>query len=205
MIENVKWLFFDVGSTLVDESIVYEKRMRLIAKAANVSYENVCETAMSFYMQNKKGDIEAMRLLNVEKPKWSHEDEVLYNDTAETLMKLSCRYKIGVIANQSLGTAERLKKFGILKYIELVVASAEEGVAKPDRRIFEIALSRAGCEPKQIVMIGDRIDNDILPAKKLGMYTMWVKQGFGKYWNITSDEEKADYEVNNLAEICNIL
>ena len=146
-----------------------------------------------------------MRRLNVEKPKWSHEDEVLYNDTAETLMKLSGRYKIGVIANQSLGTAERLKKFGILKYIELVVASAEEGVAKPDRRIFEIALSRAGCEPKQAVMIGDRIDNDILPAKKLGMYTMWVKQGFGKYWNITSDEEKADYEVNNLAEICKIL
>ena len=102
-------------------------------------------------------------------------------------MKLSGRYKIGVIANQSLGTAERLKKFGILKYIELVVASAEEGVAKPDRRIFEIALSRAGCEPKQAIMIGDRIDNDILPAKKLGMYTMWVKQGFGKYWNITSD------------------
>ena len=63
MIENVKWLFFDVGSTLVDESIVYEKRMRLIAKAANVSYENVCETAMSFYMQNKKGDIEAMNSL----------------------------------------------------------------------------------------------------------------------------------------------
>ncbi len=171
MFENVKWLFFDVGSTLVDESIAYEKRMRYIAKTANVYYENVYEKAMSFYRQNKKGDIETMKLLNVEKPKWSFEDEVLYNDTAETLKILSTKYKIGVIANQSLGTAKRLEKFAILQYIDLVVASAEEGVAKPDRRIFEIALSRAGCEPNQAVMIGDRIDNDILPAKKLGMYT----------------------------------
>lgn len=58
------------------------------------------------------------------------------------------KYKIGVIANQSLGTADRLEQKGILKYIELVIASAEEGVSKPDRRIFEIALYRAQCKPE---------------------------------------------------------
>lgn len=205
MAENIKWLFFDVGSTLVDESIVYEGRMRNAAKIANVTYEYVYETAIAFYKENKKGDLETMKLLNVEKPEWKSEDEILYRDAEECLKKLSGKYKIGVIANQSPGTAKRLENFGILKYIDLVIASAEEGVAKPDKRIFEIALNRANCKPGQSIMIGDRIDNDIVPAKKLGMGTIWIKQGFGRYWDITRDEEKADYEVNNLMEICDIL
>ena len=205
MINNIKWLFFDVGSTLVDESLAYEKRMRIAAEAANVTYEFVYENAIGFYMQNKKGDSETMKLLNVQKPKWCKDAENLYNDTEECLKNLSSRYKIGVIANQSLGTEDRLRNFGILKYIDLVVASAEEGVAKPDKRIFEIALERSKCEPAEAVMIGDRIDNDIIPAKMLGMGTIWIKQGFGKFWNITSENERADYTVNNLTEICGIL
>ncbi|MCM1251437.1 MAG: HAD family hydrolase [Clostridium sp.] len=205
MIENIKWIFFDIGSTLADESVVYENRMRKIANLANVTYEYVYETAVKFYKENKKGDLEVIKLFNVETPEWHPEDEMLYGDAEECLKIMHRKYKIGVIANQVIGTAKRLENFGILKYIDLVVASAEEGVAKPDKRIFEIALHRVNCEPRQAVMIGDRIDNDIVPAKKLGMYTIWVKQGFGRYWNITSEEEKADYEVNSLMEICGIV
>ena len=205
MIENIEWLFFDVGSTLVDESLAYEKRMRSVAQSANVTYEYVYETAMEFYRQNKKGDLETFKLLNVEKPQWPTETEILYSDTEECLKKLSKKYKIGIIANQSLGTEKRLENFGILKYINLVIASAEEGVAKPDKRIFEIALERSNCAPANAVMIGDRIDNDIVPAKRMGMKTIWIKQGFGMFWNIANESEKADFVVDNLTEICNIL
>lgn len=76
------------------------------------------------------------------------------------------------------------------KYIDLVIASAEEGVSKPDRRIFEIALERSGCKPENAVMIGDRIDNDIVPAKQLGMKTIWIKQGFGSLWTVMDESEK---------------
>lgn len=203
--ENIKWIFFDVGSTLVDESRAYENRMKRAAQAANVSYEYVYETALKFYQENKKGDLETIKLLGIKKPEWRSEDEILYRDTKECLHQLSQKYNIGVIANQSPGTEKRLKAFGISPYIDLVIASAEEGVAKPDRKIFEIALSRAACKPQQAVMAGDRIDNDIVPAKALGMKTIWVKQGFGKYWKITSDREQADYEVGSLSEILEIL
>ena len=54
-------------------------------------------------------------------------------------------------------------------------------------------------------MIGDRIDNDIVPAKSLGMRTIWVKQGFGKYWTIESEIERPDYVVDNLMELCEIV
>ena len=72
------------------------------------------------------------------------------------MKKLSRIYKIGVIANQSLGTSERLENLGVRKYLDLIIASAEEGVSKPDRRIFEIALERSSCKPENEVMIGDR-------------------------------------------------
>lgn len=58
-----------------------------------------------------------------------------------------------------------------------MIASAEEGVSKPDPRIFEIALGRADCKAEHAVMIGDRIDNDVVPAKKMGMKTVWIRQG----------------------------
>ncbi len=203
--ENIQWLFFDVGSTLVDESKVYEERMKTVAETANMSFEYVFQTALGFYKENKKGDLETMKLLKVEKPIWRHEYEMLYCDTEACLKELSEKYRIGVIANQSPGTEQRLKAFGMLQYINLVIASAEEGVAKPDRRIFEIALDRAGCKPQHAVMVGDRIDNDIIPAKALGMKTIWIKQGFGKYWKKSSECEQADYEVHNLTEILDIV
>ena len=54
MFENIEWIFFDVGSTIVDEHIAYEDRMREIADLANTTYCNVYETAIDFYKQNKK-------------------------------------------------------------------------------------------------------------------------------------------------------
>ncbi len=204
MTKNIEWLFFDVGSTLVDEHFVYEDRMRKIAKAANTTYEKVYKTVLDFYKQNQKGDLETAKLLGVEKPNWNFEYETLYADSIQCLGFLSGKYKIGVIANQSLGTIQRLERYGLLQYIDLVVASAEEGAAKPDKRIFEIALNKSGCEAKNSVMIGDRIDNDIVPANLLGMVTVWIRQGFGKYWVIKNEIEKADYTVNTLSELCKI-
>ena len=68
ILEDVQWLFFDVGATLVDESKVYEERMKIVAEAAKVPYEYVYQTALEFYKQNKKGDLEVMKLLNVKNP-----------------------------------------------------------------------------------------------------------------------------------------
>ena len=159
---KIKWIFFDVGSTLVDETKVYERRFAEIAEAAGVSADYVAEQALEFYKQNRKGDKEILKKLNVKLPKWESEYEELYPDTENILKDLHEKYKIGIIANQDFGTADRLQNFGILKYIDLVVASAEEGVAKPDKRIFDIALERAGVIPEEAFMIGDRIDNDSL-------------------------------------------
>ena len=201
----IEWIFFDIGSTLADESKVYERRFKKIAELADVSEEYVLKKVVEYCNNNQKGDLAVIKLLGVEKPVWEHQYEILYKDTEMCLKDLSQKYKIGVIANQEFGTEKRLIDFGIRKYIDVIVASAEEGVAKPDKRIFEIALKKAGCKAEKAVMIGDRIDNDIVPAKEMGMKTIWIKQGMGKYWKINNECEKADFVIESLSELSDIL
>lgn len=89
--------------------------------------------------------------------------------------------------------------------ISLVIASAEEGVAKPGKRIFLRALDRAECISENAFMIGDRLDNDIEPAKKLGMKTIWVRQGFSVYQQPINEFQNADYVVEKLQDILEVL
>ena len=201
MDNQIKWLFFDIGSTLVDEGAAYEHRLRDISEAANVPFEQVQEKALEFYRQNRKGDKETAKYFGVPLPDWHSEDESPYPDAAATLARLHSRFKIGIIANQLPGTRARLDRYRLLPHIDLIVASAEEGVSKPDPRIFQIALDRADCRPWDAVMIGDRIDNDIVPARELGMRTAWIKQGYGQYWTIRRDTEQPDAIIHSLTEL----
>lgn len=202
---NLDWLFFDLGSTLVDESKAYKHRIQEIADASHRSYGELLEYARAAYRRNVKGDLAAARMAGIPLPAWHKEEEDLYPDAAACLRELSNRYHIGIIANQSPGTDRRLKACGLRPYIKLVIASAEEGISKPDPEIFRIALARSCCRPENAAMIGDRIDNDIVPAKLLGMKTIWIRQGPWQEWKIFRDIEHPDRIVDSLTELCTIL
>ncbi len=199
--ENAQWLFFDVGSTLVSEEKPFLHRLHEIADAVNEPFEVIEDKVLKIYKEKKKAEHVLIKEYGIERPQWHTEEEELYPESYECLERLSKNYKIGVIANQVPGTVGRLEKHGVLKFIDIVIASAEEGVEKPDKKIFEIALSRAKCKPENAVMIGDRVDNDIVPAKRMGMKTVRVMQGMWKYWEVSGEEEQADYEVNDLSEV----
>ena len=94
---------------------------------------------------------------------------------------------------------------GLYQWIDLVVSSAELGIAKPSSAIFTLALEKAYCPAQQAVMIGDRIDNDIIPAKALGMTTIWLKQGFSAYYQPQRLEEKPDFTIENLSSLLSLL
>lgn len=97
-----------------------------------------------------------------------------------------------------------MDKLGLLKYINLVIASAEDGVVKPDLRIFEIVLNKADCKAEESVIVGDRLENDIVPANKIGMKTVWVNQGFGRLGVPLAQEEQPNYIAENLSEVIGI-
>ena len=201
IMDNIKWVFFDIGSTLVDESVVYENRIKEITNNYNIDINEFIAKVNQCAQTDQKPITSVAAEYGAIVPAWRHDLEILYPDAKDILQKLGENYKLGIIANQDFGTEKRLTAFGIRQYIDLVIASAEEGVAKPDLRIFQFALDRANCKPEEAVMVGDRIDNDIIPAIKIGMKTIWIKQGFGKYATPISEEEYPDYSVDSLSEI----
>ncbi|AYG00079.1 HAD family hydrolase [Lactococcus allomyrinae] len=205
--KNMKWLFFDLGSTLINEEKAQEIRIResvklLVEQGISMTeqqfFQEMCNASKRYEPQY----LAVMENLGSDKiVSYPHQLEQLYAETLPLLDKLRQRYKIGIIANQSLTGADLLKKWQLQDKIDFMNSSADFGIAKPNLEIFKTALEFCDCEPENICMIGDRLDNDIFPAKQLGMKTIWVKQGFGAYQIPISRAYEPDLEVESLKEL----
>jgi HAD superfamily hydrolase (TIGR01662 family) len=213
---NISWIFFDVGETLVDETkpiwnsieqfvtnarkLGYQIELQTVEQRLMYYHQQLCAHPMRQVMEElvpSEADRIEIRKDRIYRKDW---DEP-YPEADEVLNELSQHYNIGIIANQSAGTAARLEQYGLLKYIKLVCASAEAGLSKPDIRFYEQALMEAACKPEHSVMIGDRIDNDVIPSKSLGMSAIWVRQGLAKHQPIPTDHTAPDIVVDRLGEI----
>ena len=81
---------------------------------------------------------------------------------------------LGVISNWDSRLHEILKNTGLSGHFKFILASAEIGSAKPDRKIFEEALRRSGALPEEACHIGDEVETDIQGAKGVGMDAILV-------------------------------
>ena len=131
--------------------------------------------------------------------------EKVYPDVISTLERLSLKYNIGVIANQPSETQDRLEKDGLDRFFDICLLSETEGLEKPDRKIFLRALEQADCRPEDAVMIGDRLDNDIFPAKEIGFKTIWLRQGISCEQEPINNNYVPDVEVSSFKELLEIL
>jgi putative hydrolase of the HAD superfamily len=99
-------------------------------------------------------------------------------DMPALLKRLAGRgLKLGVVANQPAAMAERLAREGIGDLFAHLGLSGVTGFRKPDPRAFTTVAEVLGAAPAECIMVGDRIDNDIAPAKSLGMATILFKSG----------------------------
>ena len=202
----VKWIFFDVGSTLVDETEAYDHRVREMITGTSITFKEFDDVRIALAGQGLDGNSAAIKHFGLAKTPWHSEDEVPYSDAHSTLAALIDKgYRLGIIANQKLGTTERLESWGLLQYFDVIAASAEIGYAKPDKEIFEKAFELAGCTAAESVMVGDRLDNDIIPAKAIGMKTVWVKNGLAQYQGAELGEGVSDYQIGSLSDLLRIL
>lgn len=202
----INWIFFDVGSTLVDETEAYDHRVREMIAGTNITFKEFDDVRIALAMQGLDGNSAAIKHFRLTKTPWHSEDEVPYADVHSTLSALANKgYKLGIIANQKFGTAKRLESWGLYQYFNVIAASAELGYSKPDKGIFEKAFALAGCTAEESVMVGDRLDNDIIPAKAIGMKTVWVKNGLAQYQGAELANGVADYQISSLTELLRIL
>lgn len=220
----LQWVFFDLGGTLLDDlpfhDFIYKTLTEMLAERGfKVGIDDFIKARDDFVFSR----VPVLTSLIIH----FTGDEKLKEPMIKELMKriegkgpefqspnpgsdavidaLHGRYRLGIIANQQKGIRVLLRSLGWDKQFEVNMISDDIGIWKPDIRIFQMALEEARCPPSQAVMVGDRIDNDVSPAKRLGMKTVRYKWGvFGRQVPAT-EEERPDSEVSSLAEVPGII
>ena len=84
--------------------------------------------------------------------------------------------RLGVITNWDPSARVLLERLGLAGYFEHMIVSSEVGCEKPDPRIFEIALDRAGVSAGRSVYVGDNYYDDSVGARRVGMGCLVVNR-----------------------------
>lgn len=126
-------------------------------------------------------------------------------DTHETLSQLKeLGYRLAMISNAS--NAPDLNRLidnhRLRDYFELVVISADEGIRKPDPRIFANTLARLGASAENAIMVGDTLPADILGAKMSNIKSVWVTRRANRAENNELvDLIKPDHAISDLSSL----
>ena len=109
--------------------------------------------------------------------------------------------RLGIVANQPQAARERLARAGIGDLFAYHGLSGVTGFSKPDPRAFQAAAETLGMTPAECIMVGDRIDNDIVPAKALGMAAILLRGGRHRRQKPRSPAEEPDAVVTDVLEL----
>jgi len=112
-------------------------------------------------------------------------NNLLNEGAVASLTEMRSRWRLGIIANQPPECRHSLERRGLLDFFDVVAISDELDLHKPDPRLYQWAIAKAGCDPARTVMIGDRRDNDIAPAKNAAMRAILIQWAdcHSKGWN----------------------
>ena len=115
------------------------------------------------------------------------------------LLQLHEHFPMVLVSNFYGNIATVLREFSLDGIFQQIVESAVVGIRKPDSRIFTLGVEALDLDPSDVVVVGDSIDKDIIPARQAGCHTMWFK---GEGWTSDPvDESAADRIITNLTEL----
>ncbi len=115
-------------------------------------------------------------------------------------------YKTAMIANaDSIDARNVIASCGLEDYFDSIIISEEIGIEKPAREIFKAALKELKVKAENAIMVGNRIDVDIVGANKMGMRSVWFKWNNRYKETIGSKEERPDFVIKSLSELLTIL
>jgi HAD superfamily hydrolase (TIGR01549 family) len=200
-----RWVCLDVGETIIDETRVWAtwadvlgiSRLTFMA-AMGAAIERGWEYRHVFEI------VEApdwrRHLEAVERRYGGFRPDDLYPDALTAVDGLRDRgFQVAVVANQPATRTSELRALGF--DVEVMAMSEELGVAKPAPAFFERTLALlGGPDPSDVAYVGDRIDNDVVPAAEARMRAVWLRRG---PWGIIPREapSQAALVVSSLTEL----
>ena len=179
-----RWVCLDVGETLIDETRVWSAwadelgipRLTFMAAMGAVVARGG-QHGEVFGVFGLDRDDWRSRMAAVEARYGGFREEDLYPDARRSVAALEAAgYRIAVVANQPASRSAELRALGFEP--EVLAMSDEMGVAKPEPAFFARLLALLGDPPpREVAYVGDRIDNDVLPAAAAGMRAVWLRRG----------------------------
>jgi putative hydrolase of the HAD superfamily len=117
------------------------------------------------------------KLIALAKGYWEYPTSALYPDVKPTLSALALKFKLGLVANSGEAALRALRRDGLHDLFDVIALADLVGMEKPNEKIFQYALEKAGVPASRAVHVGNRLDSDIRPAKRLGLRTVWILRG----------------------------
>ena len=189
----LKGVVFDVGETLVNEERYWRAAAERIGLPPHVVWAAAGVTIARGEHHRRLYDY-----LGVEAPDGLtyYDRDDFYPDALPCLAELRRRgFFLGVAGNQSDELEEWIRMQGL--DLDLVASSARWGVEKPSPAFFERIVAESGLEPGRLAYVGDRVDNDVLPARAAGLVAVHVRRG---PWGFLQDgAEQAHIRLDSLA------
>jgi HAD superfamily hydrolase (TIGR01509 family) len=199
---TLRAVVFDVGETLVDESRMWFEEARRAGVAPLTFF-----AALGALIDRGEDHRGLWRLLGVERtgPPVTIEVDDLYPDAAPCLASLrAAGLVVGVAGNQPEGACEALARLGLP--VDFIASSARWGVAKPSPAFFDRVAGAAGVPAPRVAYVGDRLDNDVIPARAAGMFTVLVRRGpWGHLHAQRPGARLADARIDGLDELPGVL
>jgi HAD superfamily hydrolase (TIGR01509 family) len=182
--DRVRAVVFDVGETIVDETRAWGEwadwlgipRLTFFAVlGATIAEAEEHGGASQLLRPGIDLRAETARFRRETGRSWVQAGD-LYPDAVPAMRALrEAGFRVGVAGNQPFETERVIADLGI--ELDLIATSAGLGVAKPDPAFFERVAAALDLEPAAIAYVGDRIDNDIVPAAAAGMRAIFIRRG----------------------------
>jgi FMN phosphatase YigB (HAD superfamily) len=201
-------VFFDVGETLLDESRAWTEWADWLGVPALTMLG-----VLGGVIERRQDHLEAFRLL---RPGFDLEAERraraaagvpdeprtcdLYPDARPCLDEMRRRGCVVGVAGNTSAEMERFLRDTCAA--DIVASSAGLGAAKPAQAFFTAIVQIAELEPAQIAYVGDRVDNDVLPAREAGMVAIHLRRGpWGHLHAAWPEAAEAHLHIDSLGEL----
>ena len=193
----MKAVVFDFGYTLVDEDRVWTAMANDLGWPASVFF-----AALGSVIEQRRRHRDVLEILGGDGRQRlaPFEPRDFYEDALPTLRAAkSSGLIVGIAGNFSREIEAFLTGHAD---VDFIASSERWGVEKPNSEFFSRVVGDADCEAADITYVGDRLDNDVLPAAKVGMASVWIIRG---PWAVVQqgwpEAETADTRVHDLAEL----
>jgi HAD superfamily hydrolase (TIGR01509 family) len=210
----IEMVFFDIGGVMYDDSI-YARSWMTALREAGASFTDEEFTAeysaaraaqsgsfrrrLTHRFLGSGADLRAVEALAARH--WAYPPTALYPDVVPCLESLAGRVRLGVIANQPTSVRQAMERDDLTRFFEVWGVSDDLGLQKPDPDLFSHVLETASVPPGRTVMVGDRLDYDVRPAKSAGMRAVWVLRGEAPDDPTPEQLAEPDGSVRTLGEI----